>query len=1155
MLAEQAGAGRVEAGRNGKYYLARCPLTSHAHPKRGDVVIMPGGGTHCIKCGETISPAQMVAGYRGGSVDDAWQWINRQLGRPDRRRDWQPASPTVDLSSNPRPYDVDNADLVYRVLLEELGLAECHQQFEARRGQTAAQMIALGYATLPAGMGKEDARGQAVARVIARVGEAAVAKVPGFFKRYGYWNVAGAGGKQGRLIPVRNAAGRIARLQVNPDVVEVGAAKYLYIAAGAGTPGAAHIVNPPGEFASDPRIWLTEGPRKADIASPRLDAVMIASCGGSDRKAAIHALLDHCGSDRPPVVLAYDIDEAGRGSERRKGFTEQMACDLAALDFPLFVAEWNGTTAKGIDDALLQGLKITTRRYRHKGRKGLAAIETDTIARVLVAVEPERMYTLEEARAANYTTIRALLDSYAEEDTSQRGRVVVLSSTTGTGKTTAAITALADRWQAGWPEVTRTRRRQATGEEYTARALLRVIVAVEQREQVAEWIARLAAHGVPAVPLIGRVAPTDTELAATWPGAVCELAKEAEQLAKRGHSAGLVCGPKGEPHNCEHQQTVSSLLSDDPAAAPIVIATKAALFKGRDRLANFDLLICDEGLEGQMHDPIRLDNDALRDWLIAMDRHSDHYPVGCPQRALHGALTVAVAGAPMEAAPLLEHLKVNIPNIVRLLEACAAEQPVKLQGGGEGCLLLEAVCYVEEVGTRRKLIPPRYWSELVKVLSDELAGGDHLLWLKTRPAVLDGKAVQAGAIIYQRPRRKLISRLTPDGSGRKCDAIILDATPGPLLTNLLPHTKIKNFAVPQHTHAVQTTDALYTSNGLAARDSAAATKLGKLANVLATPNLSTGVIGHKRFMGAGGAITVNLEADGVDAGWYGNDDRAHNRWEDVHALIVVGHFQLPPDEAMMMAAMIRHVRGEAAPTKAESVQVLRPYTYADPATGMGAGWWTKVAADPLSSKIALHSEQATLWQAIGRARAATRNPLSPVIVYLLTATPVAGLKVDRLATVDELLEEAGLLDTWAIEKKRANIKATAEQKKQEAAAKIEAAYNAGARGVRPLARAAGVSPNTVQAWAKRKGGDERCIKHAALIYICNVCDTASISPIPPNVVLLAVITPLISGMVEPTPQPAPTSKPRRSPHSRAPRAPSPGGPAYQPASLTVRSTS
>ncbi|MDP9355702.1 MAG: hypothetical protein M3R02_10565, partial [Chloroflexota bacterium] len=48
------------------------------------------------------------------------------------------------------------------------------------------------------------------------------------------------------------------------------------------------------------------------------------------------------------------------------------------------------------------------------------------------------------------------------------------------------------------------------------------------------------------------------------------------------------------------------------------------------------------------------------------------------------------------------------------------------------------------------------------------------------------------------------------------------------------------------------------------------------------------------------------------------------------------------------------------------------------------------------------SEAATITQAIGRGRAALRSEAAPLRVYLFTSLPIAGLPVDRLATLDEL---------------------------------------------------------------------------------------------------------------------------------------------------------
>jgi hypothetical protein len=173
--------------------------------------------------------------------------------------------------------------------------------------------------------------------------------IPGFYpaegRRGSYWTHLRP---PGYFIPVRDVQGRIQALQIRRDRDD-GGGKYMMFSSGsrgganAHTP--AHVARPP--VVNDRRVWITEGPLKADIASDRLGAVVIGAIGVDGWPKATQALQE---MGARHAVLAFDADEAGRwASGRVKEVLELQGRTVSG-------ASWKG--AKGIDDALADGMVI-----------------------------------------------------------------------------------------------------------------------------------------------------------------------------------------------------------------------------------------------------------------------------------------------------------------------------------------------------------------------------------------------------------------------------------------------------------------------------------------------------------------------------------------------------------------------------------------------------------------------------------------------------------------------------------------------------------------------------------------------------------------------------------------------------------------------------
>ncbi len=368
-------------------------------------------------------------------------------------------------------------------------------------------------------------------------------------------------------------------------------------------------------------------------------------------------------------------------------------------------------------------------------------------------------------------------------------------------------------------------------------------------------------------------------------------------------------------------------------------------------------------------------------WWSGFDQHAGRYPAHCAQRQLWNALYLAAfaskPGRPSRQ-PLLQELAAVCPNLAELLASCVEEQPEPRWHG----LPFEQRHAAQLLEGYGEVIPLVYWRALVSELHLQLS----------QPPTANTLWVEGGSILNYRVLDNVVSTLTAGEYGHKLDALVLDATPSPLLTTLLPHAESSRAAVEQHLRVTQISDSLLTSRHLQARGGQEAERVAAVVNALAGMCATTAVLGNKLLLQAGGAVATELDSSlGLAVGWFGRDEKAHNRWTGARRLVIAGHHQLPPAEVQARAAMLRRHAGLAASNEAAGeLRVLRPYQYRA-VDGSGGGYWMRAYSDPLEQAIALHSEQATIQQAIGWVRGVLADRWRPVEVYLLTATPVADL--------------------------------------------------------------------------------------------------------------------------------------------------------------------
>ncbi|WP_197686575.1 DUF3854 domain-containing protein [Thermanaeromonas toyohensis] len=110
------------------------------------------------------------------------------------------------------------------------------------------------------------------------------------------------------------------------------------------------------EEIKDPRVWITEGPLKADIAAAYLGALVIGVAGATSWKPAVQVVQELSAKE---VVIAYDMDQK---TNRTVATAKRMlAAELSKMGITVREAVWEARckNEKGIDDTLVAGLEIS----------------------------------------------------------------------------------------------------------------------------------------------------------------------------------------------------------------------------------------------------------------------------------------------------------------------------------------------------------------------------------------------------------------------------------------------------------------------------------------------------------------------------------------------------------------------------------------------------------------------------------------------------------------------------------------------------------------------------------------------------------------------------------------------------------------------------
>jgi len=302
------------------------------------------GAVHCMRV-ENDHP--------GKRRQKGW-WHN--LPQPDEKTGqvvWSPEDFAADEPPAAPIADAPTKHAVYTALLTLCPLSPAHRAHLLGPTRQLPEEALATYGTLPEGK----AQTPILAALVAEFTREVLLVTPGFTldqNRPGGLRLNSHGGL---LIPVRDGAGRIQGMQVRADR---GEPRYRWLSSAegvsSGTP--AHVARP--AQVTDQRVYLTEGPLKADIAAGHLGAVVVGITGVTTWRHALPALDALQAEGHDVVVVALDADDPGDPKKQHtvalvEAIRQEVAAALVGMGYAVRFARWDHSAGKGLDDLLLGG--------------------------------------------------------------------------------------------------------------------------------------------------------------------------------------------------------------------------------------------------------------------------------------------------------------------------------------------------------------------------------------------------------------------------------------------------------------------------------------------------------------------------------------------------------------------------------------------------------------------------------------------------------------------------------------------------------------------------------------------------------------------------------------------------------------------------------
>lgn len=910
-------------------------------------------------------------------------WVHWLVKPEDRKAGSDP----VIVPSSPKPvHNPDRRDVVYRAILGRLRLSERHRAELAARELEPEQITRHGYKTLPL-----EGRARLCRDLIARFGQEALRGIPGLYVKRGgygdYWTLAGS---PGLLIPVRDEQGRIVGLRIRVDDPQ-GEGKYRWLSSdgkpgGTGSGSPVHIATPKhnniangqkGDYRNNP-LWITEGEFKANIAADHLDVACISVPGVSSWRGAVEAA-QTLRPDGGTVVVAYDMDWPVK-PEVLNNLSELVGA-LGQAAYRVEIATWD-RTFKGLDDLLAASgtydlVDATQWIAQARGMGRLAEIPAPPATAIdLPAV------TLQDAQDLIRAEIRQAVRDAAADDA--KGQLRLFADSCGVGKTSAVRDTLVEMWQAKeWPTVV----------DGQGPRPLRVLIACDAAAENGD-------DGEPINKALDLARSMPPELAMYQAGRNadnCLRIGEVHALGQGRHNTMAHvcahckdrCESEGRPFACDQGNGYLAQVKRADLM-PVVTMHKARLFSRADEAKDFDLVVIDEDLAGQLAEHVVIDRAVLDTWLAELDRVAAEHPhwlsIGV-HRDLMGRMQQALAAGLTDRTQrtLIDALGAEAHELIR--QCNRGQYKADPHTKAYRHELPTTIRALDGIKIPKAAVPLRAWRDLLIALLDDLdrPSPDSTAWL------VPAAETKAGAILgrivlvcpYDKPLKARANGLW----------INLDATPDlPTLRMIWPnHLRVIRSNVAGNVEIRQATNSQYTREQ---DETSQRTAEAVIANVLDKTPGRVAFIGHK-------AMAEEIAAtERLAIGWFGYDDRCHNRYADCDTLILWGLHHPPLDLVERHVRAWRRWAELPTPELRSTGRQFVPYQWSN-GNGQGLAASVPVHPDPDVQAALDYSWAATVEQAIGRLRAVRKD--KAVTVYLCSSRPIPELQIAQLFDVHELL--------------------------------------------------------------------------------------------------------------------------------------------------------
>ncbi|MTI80001.1 MAG: DUF3854 domain-containing protein [Firmicutes bacterium] len=244
---------------------------------------------------------------------------------------------------------VETKDRVYRDFMSFLTLSSEHQKELSVNRRLPERIIKQYFRSTP----KAERPWTICKRLIDR--GHSLEGVPGFYRvknRKGgyYWTFSM---KSGYVFPLLDGKGRIQAIQTRLDVPDTRGKYRLFSSSkkksGSSSGAPVHVAKP--DQLIDQKIWITEGPLKATIASQYLNATVLGLIGATTWRPVLKILESYQVAE---VIVAFDMDQKENVWVKRA--VKELTQELKHGGNNVKIAAWN--EPKGIDDALLANKEV-----------------------------------------------------------------------------------------------------------------------------------------------------------------------------------------------------------------------------------------------------------------------------------------------------------------------------------------------------------------------------------------------------------------------------------------------------------------------------------------------------------------------------------------------------------------------------------------------------------------------------------------------------------------------------------------------------------------------------------------------------------------------------------------------------------------------------